>query len=407
VNNQISRRRLLQNGAFGATASLLAACTGSAPSFATGSAIAKLALPMTKRPPLEAPLRASLPIPDIPLAAKIGQMLMLGFRGHTVNNESMIIHAVRDLNIGSVVLFRYNVESPAQLTKLTADLQAAASQPLLIAIDHEGGLVNRFAGGFGFASNLSAQELGARNDLALTRSQSENVAERLATFGINLNLAPVVDLNLNPNNPVIGGVYRSFSADPAVVSAHAKVVIESHHQQNVLCTLKHFPGHGSSFADSHRGFVDVTETWQVSELAPYAALIGGGLCDAVMTAHIFNGMLDPERPATLSPAIITGLLREKLGYDGVVISDDMQMQAIAKQYDFEAAVGLAVSAGVDMIAIANNLSYAANWAERAIAAIQELVASGKVSAERIDQSYRRIMRLKQRLAPFSKEAPVT
>ena len=153
----------------------------------------ELGRPPNKRPPLAAPLRASLPVPDVPLAEKIGQMIMLGFRGRTVNADSMIIHAVRDLHVGSVVYFGYNVESPSQLRTLSADLQAAATRPLLIAIDHEGGLVNRFVGDFGFASNYSAQDLGERNDLAATRKQSENVAERLAAFGINLNLAPVVD----------------------------------------------------------------------------------------------------------------------------------------------------------------------------------------------------------------------
>ncbi len=362
---------------------------------------AEMGRPHNKRPPLTAPLRASLPVPDVPLAEKIGQMIMLGFRGRTVTAESMIIHAVRDLHVGSVVYFGYNVQSPEQLRKLSADLQAAAERPLLIAIDHEGGLVNRFNGAFGFASNYSAQDLGERNDLAATRQQSEDVAERLAAFGINLNLAPVVDLNLNPGNPVIGGVLRSYSADPAVVTAQARAVIEAHHDHHVLCTLKHFPGHGNSRADSHLGFVDVSDTWKVEELLPYANLIHNGLADAIMTAHIYNAHLDAIYPATLSGPIITGILRHRLGYDGVVISDDMQMRAISRQFDFEDAVGLAVIAGVDILSISNNLAYADDWPERAIKAILSLVEEGKVSAERIDQSYQRIQRLKQRLAPLA------
>jgi beta-N-acetylhexosaminidase len=403
VQAKLNRRAFLRGSGQAVAAALLAGCaTHNGQAFTPGSVSLSTNLVnlTAKKPPLLAPLQANLPIPDVPLEVKIGQMLMLGFRGQYLTDDSTIVRVIREQHLGSVVLFRYNVGSPSQLREMTAMLQAASSQPLLIAIDHEGGLVNRFVGDFGFVSNYSAQELGEHNDLALTRTQSANAAQRLAAFGINLNLAPVVDLNLNPSNPVIGGVHRSFSSDPTIVNAHARAMIESHHEHNVLCTLKHFPGHGSSYHDSHRGFVDVTDTWQVSELSPYAALIGNGVCDAVMTAHIFNAMLDAERPATLSHAIVTGLLRERLGYDGVVISDDMQMRAISTLYDFETAVRLVIEAGVDIIAIGNNLSYAEDWAERTVGIIRGLVESGVLSAERIDQSYRRIMRLKGRLKPL-------
>ncbi|MCL4863901.1 MAG: glycoside hydrolase family 3 [Caldilineaceae bacterium] len=402
MNNRITRRRLLQSGSWGAVAALAAGCAAAPyPLVSSAGAAVTANLPRSapKRPPLKGPLRATLPIPDAPLEVKIGQMIMLGFRGQYLAEGSMIMRAIRELHVGSVVLFRYNVQSPAQVTALTATLQAAAEHPLLVAVDHEGGLVNRFTGGFGIVTNYSAQELGARHDLEATRVQGENVAARLAAMGINLNLAPVVDLNLNPANPVIGGVQRSFSADADVVTAHARAMIESHHRHNVLCTLKHFPGHGSSAHDSHWGFVDVTETWQAGELDPYRSLIGATLCDAVMTAHIFNERLDPDYPATLSQPIITGILRQQLGYEGVVISDDMQMRAISQVYDFETAVRQAVLAGVDIIAIANNLAYAENWAERTVRILHRLVEEGVVSPARIDESYRRVMRLKARLAP--------
>ncbi|RIK39458.1 MAG: glycoside hydrolase family 3 [Chloroflexi bacterium] len=408
MDNRITRRRFVLGGGLGAAALVAGCASNNSQLFMAGSAVTAVHLPQHSpaRPPLGSPLRAHLPTPDVPLEVKIGQMIMLGFRGRYLTDESMILRAVRDQHVGSVVLFRYNVQAPDQLIALTATLQAAASRPLLIAIDHEGGLVNRFAGDFGFASNLSAQELGARNDLAVTRTQSENAAQRLAAFGVNLNLAPVVDLNLNPRSPAIGGVYRSFSADPTVVTEHARAVIESHRQHNVFCTLKHFPGHGSARTDSHLGFVDVSDTWQESELTPYQNLVQDGLCDAVMTAHIFNANLDATHPATLSQPIISGILRQQLGYDGVVITDDMQMRAISRQYDFETAVHLAVEAGVDILAIANNLVYAEDWAARTIDILHTLVEQGKVSAERIDQSYRRIMRLKARLAPPAQEGDI-
>ena len=176
-------------------------------------------------------------------------------------------------------------------------------------------------------------------------------------LGINQNLAPVVDLNVNPVSPAIGAYERSFGADVDKVTAHARAFIEAHHAHQVLCTLKHFPGHGSAAGDSHNGFVDVTETWSHEELAPYATLIQAGLADAVMTAHVFNRQWDETDPATLSPAVITGLLREELGYSGVVFSDDMQMGAIQQFYTFEEAIRKALEAGVDVIAIANNSVY--------------------------------------------------
>lgn len=398
MQTKLNRRTLLRGGQ-AAAAALLAGCVMPQEAALHAARASGAAYNTQARPPMRTPLQANLPIPDAPLEVKIGQMIMLGFRGRYLSDDSMILRALREQHVGSVVFFRYNIESPPQLSALTKTLQSASATPLLIAIDHEGGLVNRFRGDFGFTSNYSAQELGARNDLAETRRQSENAAQRLAAFGINLNLAPVVDVNLNPSNPVIGGVYRSYSADPAVVTAHAKAVIESHHKHNVLCTLKHFPGHGSSLADSHRGFVDVTDTWQEVELTPYSELIRSGLCDSIMTAHIFNAKLDAERPATLSHPIITGILRQRLGYDGVVVSDDMQMRAISALYDYETAVRLVIEAGIDIIAISNNITYAEDWAVRTTGIIHKLVETGAISAERIDQSYRRIMRMKARLQP--------
>lgn len=396
----ITRREFLQRGS-AALALLLAGCAPGARNQSLLPSVARRPLTLAalaNRPIPAAILQPSLPAPDVPLEVKIGQMIMLGFRGTAVNDNSMIIRAIREQRIGSVVFFRYNIQNPPQLRQLTTDLQAASTLPLFIAVDHEGGWVNRFRAGFGFQSNYSEQYLGAVNDLALTRQQSENAAEQLASLGINLNLAPVVDLNLNPGNPVIGAVERSFSADPAVVVAQARAVIESHRKHKVLTTLKHFPGHGSSRHDSHLGFVDVTDTWQEVELQPYAELIQTGLCDLIMTAHIFNANLDDKYPATLSQATITGLLRAKLGYQGVIVSDDMQMRAISAQYDFETAIRLVVTAGVDIIAIANNLNYRSDNAERTVNIIRKMVEDGTIPLERINQSYQRIMALKARLA---------
>jgi beta-N-acetylhexosaminidase len=231
----------------------------------------------------------------------------------------------------------------------------------------------------------------------LTREEASMMASTLTELGINLNLAPVVDLNTNPDNPVIAAYGRSFSADPDVVTEHALEFIKAHHQQGVLCTLKHFPGHGSSTGDSHRGLVDVTDTWSRTELEPYGNIIEAGQADAIMTAHVFNANLDAERPATLSKPTITGILREELGFDGVVISDDMQMGAIARYYGLETAIEAAIDAGVDVLAFANNSVYVGDIAVRAISLIKRMVADDRISEERIKESSARIQRLKSGL----------
>lgn len=344
--------------------------------------------------------------PPVDLDAKIGQMLMLGFRGLELTPDSPIVADLRDRNLGSVVLFQYdaalktftrNIQSPQQLTALNQALQENARTPLLISIDQEGGIISRLKEGNGFPTTQSQEYYGTKNDTNLTRAAAEAEGKLLRELRINLNLAPVVDVNVNPNNPIIGGYQRSFSADPKIVTEQAAAEIEGYHAQGILTTLKHFPGHGSSTTDSHQGFVDVTTTWQEIELEPYRNLINAGLADAVMTAHIFNAKFDAQYPATLSRNTITGILREQLKYDGVVISDDMQMGAIRQYYGFEQAVELAINAGVDILAIANNLVYEPDIAVRAVSIIKQLVQDGKISQERIEQSYQRIMRLKARL----------
>jgi beta-N-acetylhexosaminidase len=358
---------------------------------------------------------ASVETPEVSLAAKVGQLLMVGFRGLAVDAHHPIVQDIRQRNLGSVVLFSYdvltasherNIASPGQVKELVAALQSFADQPLLVAIDQEGGIINRLHERYGFPPTLSHQALGELNDLAATRQQAGAMARTLADLGINLNLAPVVDLNTNPANPIIAAYERSFGADPQQVAEQAKAFVEAHHGQGVRCTLKHFPGHGSSTADSHQGFVDVTQTWSRQELIPYATLIQAGLADAIMTAHVFNANLDPDYPATLSQPTLSGLLRGELGYDGVIISDDMQMEAIRAHYGFETAIQKTLEAGVDIIAIGNNLVYEEDIVSRTVAVITRLVESGAISPERIDASYGRVQRLKHLLPePLPPGAP--
>lgn len=345
------------------------------------------------------------------LRTKIGQMLLVGFRGTTADPRSRIIADITRNAVGGVVLFDRvgsrtsavrNISSPGQLRTLVTTLQAAAlhtppGSPLIVAVDQEGGAVARLNPRNGFAATPTAASLGARNDLAHTRAQATTMAGALAAMGINLNLAPVVDVNVNPWNPAIGRNGRSFSADPRRVVAHAGAFVDGHRGRGVRTTLKHFPGQGSAAGDTHLGVVDVTRRWTDAELAPFAALITAGRADAVMTGHIFNARLDPAHPATLSAAVVTGMLRERLGFGGVVVSDDMQMGAIRAAYGWDEAVALAVLAGIDLLMIADPPTRGASLVTRTIDVIEDLVAAGRISEARIDASYDRIQALKATL----------
>ncbi len=349
------------------------------------------------------------PLPDVSevtLQQKIAQMLIVGFRAMELKGDEPIVRDVRDLGIGGVILFDWDdilktyeraIASPQQVVRLTATLNSYSRLPLLISIDQEGGKVCRLKERYGFPSTVSAQALGSSSDLSRTRIFAESTASTLRLLGINLNFAPVVDLNVNPANPVIGKLERSFSADPAVVTAHAREIILAHRKHGVLTCVKHFPGHGSSTADSHKGFTDVTDSWSEQELEPYRTLISEGNCPMVMTAHIYNRKLDPDYPATLSYPTITGLLRNKLGYDGVVVSDDMQMGAIAQHYSFDTAIEKAILAGVDILDICNEAFYDPDTAPKTIELVTSLVRKGVIPEGRIDESYRRITRLKRQM----------
>lgn len=346
------------------------------------------------------------------LDKKIAQMLLVGFRGMALpQQDDQFVRDLKAGRMGSVILFDYdvptkeykrNIESPQQVRTLTAQLNKAASEsgsglPLFISIDQEGGRVNRLKAKYGFPSTVSQQYLGKINNLDSTRFYAAKTAQTLAELGINLNFAPSVDVNINPENPVIGKVERSFSPEPRTVTAHAAIVIEEHHKKNIVTTLKHFPGHGSSKADSHKGFVDVSDTWKPDEITPYAELIKQGNVDMIMTAHIFNARLDTACPATLSKRIITGILRDSLKYQGVVISDDMQMGAIADHYGLETAIERCISAGVDILCFGNNLQYDPDIIIKATAIIKRLVKDGKILEARIDESYRRVVALKMKM----------
>lgn len=339
---------------------------------------------------------------------------MVGFRGTQLADDHFILRDLRKHNLGGVILFDYdlksreygrNIASPEQLRELTNRLRREARQPLFIAIDQEGGRVNRLSPRYGFPATLSHEELGRLDDPAETARHAAAQARTLREAGINFNLAPVVDLRVNPDNPVIARYGRAFAADPAKVTTQARAYIAGHRQEGVLTCLKHFPGHGSSTADSHFGFTDVSGSWRKDELIPYRELITAGLADAVMTAHVFNAQLDKDLPATLSPAVIDGLLRKELGFPGPVLSDDLQMAAISARHSLPEAVEKAVLAGVDILIFGNNLAYDEEIVPRVLAILHGLLRREVIDEARIDASWRRIQKLKEALPAAAGNPP--
>ena len=343
---------------------------------------------------------------NIPLDVKIGQMLKIGFRGMQVADTNHIARDLETYHLGGVVLFDYdvprdtayrNIQSPEQVKQLVSELKALSEKPLIVSIDQEGGRVARLKSKYGFPKSVSAEYLGSLDNPDSTRYYARQTAETLSNLGINVNLAPVVDVNVNPDNPVIGGLERSFSGNPQTVAKHAGLYIKTLHNYDIQTVLKHFPGHGSSEKDSHLGVVDVTDTWSEKELIPYRQLIDSSLVDAVMTAHIFNSQLDSTYPATLSKPTIDGILRDRIGFDGVVISDDLMMGAIRKEYGLKTTIKQALNAGVDILSFANNSVYDPDIVPEAHRIINELIEEGAITKERIDQSYNRIMKFKEQL----------
>ena len=335
------------------------------------------------------------------LDIKIGQMILIGFPDTKV--DPSVLEEVKQGKVGSIIIFEKNIpptNSFVALKKIIWTYQEAAPIPLFIGIDQEGGRVNRLKDKYGFPKSITAAAMAKSPTLDSVQFYGEATASTLAGLGININFGPVVDLASNPNNPIIAKYGRAFSANEDSVIVFAKEFIKQHHRYNVLTSLKHFPGHGSSKDDTHLGIADVTNTWEERELKPYQSLIDSGYADAIMTSHIVNRKLDKQgNPGTLSADILDGILRKQLKYKGVIFTDDMQMHAITKHYGLEDAIKLAVNGGVDIMTFSNNIQGSdERTVDRVHTIIKDLVRKGEIKKERIDESYDRIMKLKSRLA---------
>ncbi|MGW0752401.1 glycoside hydrolase family 3 protein [Streptomyces sp. NPDC002587] len=314
-------------------------------------------------------------------------VLQPGFEGTTA--PAWLLRQI-GAGLTAVGLFGRNITSPEQLAALTAQLRTERDD-VLVAIDEEGGDVTRLEvrGGSSFPGNLA---LGAVDDTALTRDVARELGRRLAECGVNLNWAPSADVNSNPDNPVIG--VRSFGADTDLTARHTAAYVEGLQASGVAACTKHFPGHGDTNVDSHHALprIDVDlDTLQARELVPFRAAIEAGT-KAVMSAHILVPALDPTRPATLSPQILTGLLRKELGYEGLIVTDGMEMNAIAGTYGIERGSVLAIAAGADAICVGGGLADEATvlrLRDALVAAVHE----GSLPQERLAEAAARVRAL--------------
>ncbi len=343
---------------------------------------------------------------DVELDKMIGQMLLIGFRGTELSSDSNIIKDIKEYNIGGVVLFDYdlcqknfnrNIKNPEQLKILISNLKNHTEIPLFIGIDQEGGKVNRLKEKYGFPQTYSSWYLGNLNNLDFTKQESCKIGKMLYELGINLNFAPVVDINMNPDNPVIAKYERSYSENEKIVANHAEAFIDGLVTNKIFPCIKHFPGHGSSKDDSHKDLTDITNTWKEIELYPYEELIKQNKIEFIMAGHLFNKNLDDKYPATLSYKILKELLRDKMRYQGIIISDDMQMKAITKYYGLKRSIYLAINAGIDILIYGNNLEYDPEIAGKIFNVIKDLVKENKISYSRIKESYDRIIKIKKNL----------
>ncbi|MGN7387286.1 beta-N-acetylhexosaminidase [Sporosarcina sp. SAFN-015] len=323
------------------------------------------------------------------LQKKVGRLLIAGFKGITISEE--IKHLIHTYHIGGIILFGRNIGTPEEILALTNSLQAEAKKagyetPLLICIDQENGVVRRL--GEGTTIIPGAMLLGATYDPANARKAGFMTGKELKALGINWNLAPVVDINNNPKNPVIG--VRSFGEDTANVAEMAKHSMLGMQEAEVMTTLKHFPGHGDTSVDSHLDLPVIDhdlERLHAVELVPFKECMAAG-ADAVMSAHVYFPALEKKEnvPATLSHSVITGLLREELGFDGVITTDCMEMDAIAKRIGTVEGCVQAVEAGVDFVMV----SHLHDLQEQAVIRLAEAVESGRISELRIEESIERI-----------------
>lgn len=360
------------------------------------------------------------------LEKMVGQMIITGFHGDGMGENAEEFAAISDQikrgQIGGVILFDVdvsgllakgmtiqeakkqifssNIKNMAQVKQLNTQLQSIAPTTLFIAIDQEGGQIQRLKPEHGFAPIPSHKQL-AMGDEKTTYETAYDLGNRLSDMGFNVDFAPLLDVDVNPQSPAIGAKERSFSADPAIVTKHGRAFANGLSDANIAYSFKHFPGHGSAAGDTHDGLTDITKTYQQYELEPYKALLqNASPYTMVMVAHVINNNFD-TLPASLSKPTIQ-MIRD-MGFNGVIVSDDMDMGAITGKYGVDTAIEMAINAGNDILVFGNNLTFDKNRGRDVNKAIVKMVHDGKIKKSRIRESYNRIKKLKQQIATHNKQ----
>ncbi|RIJ66388.1 beta-N-acetylhexosaminidase [Rummeliibacillus sp. POC4] len=324
------------------------------------------------------------------LEEKIGQMILAGISGTTMDANTKKL--VNQFHIGGIIFYKNNFNTPAQTIQLVNQLKTENSSrlPLFLSTDQEGGRVTRLPGGLtNFPTN---EQIGKVNNREFSYKIGTLLGRELKEFGLNLDFAPVLDINSNPNNPVIGD--RSFGNNLEIVSELGIQTMKGIQSQNVIPTIKHFPGHGDTSVDSHLDLPIVNKSLKELkelELIPFERAIDDG-ADVVMVAHILLPKLDKTNPASMSKAIMTDLLRNKLSFNGVIITDDMTMGAITEHFDIGKAAVESVKAGSDIILVGHNYDNVV----KIIASLKRAVQNGEISEQRLNESTERIIQLKRK-----------
>ncbi len=330
----------------------------------------------------------------------VAQMLVLGFSGSSSadSGAQKLAQHLAAGRIGGVCFLGHNTRNRPGIESLTRLFNSAARNgKTLISVDQEGGAVQRLGQRTGWNAIPAAQAIAARNTPEQARGVYASMARELKAAGFNLNLAPVVDLGFEPKNPIVYKWGRAFGKDGATVAQYAGAFVEGHRSQGVLTAHKHFPGHGSTYVDSHDRPVDLTPTWRADELVPFRDLAKRGLMDIVMSGHLTHAKLTGGVPATLSPAAVR-LLRQDIGFNGAIMTDDLDMKAIRSSFDLEDAIVRAIAAGHDLVLLSNSLKPDDMLPQKAVAAVKAAAAAGRIAPGQIERSAQRIAGLLSRIS---------
>ena len=339
----------------------------------------------------EPPDQIRLQVENMTLEEKIGQMLLVGMEGYDMNDS--ITELIKSYNVGGIILYGKNVKDGRQLLSLTNSLKNTNSSnkiPLFISVDEEGGSVSRNPKEI--KKLPTARDIGKTENTDLAFEAGKLLGKTVKAFGYNMDFAPVLDIDSNPLNPVIRD--RAFGQTAEIVSAMGIGVFKGIKEEGVIPVIKHFPGHGDTITDSHIGLPVITHSWERLnnfEIVPFKHAIDNG-ADVVMVAHILLLQIDQEYPASMSDVVITNILRDRLKFQGVIITDDMTMGAIEENYNIDEAAVQSVKAGADIVLVGHNHENSV----KVFNALKEGVEKDNISIDKIDKSVYRILKLKEK-----------